>query len=131
MVDDNPSIHSDFRKILCPRRSSDDETDEMEAILLEVYKPEADEATRKAQVAELAERLGRKPSSIVGKLSRMGVYVAMAVKKANAGESKADLVGEIANLMEVDSDVIGSLEKATKVTLVKVRDALKVEPETE
>lgn len=99
-------------------------TPEMEARIREVYNGEATEAERKAQVAELAEEFGKKNSSVIGKMVRMGIYVPMSVKKANAGESKSDLVGEIANFIGVDSDLIGSLEKATKVALVKVRDAL-------
>jgi len=35
VVDDNPSIHGDFRKILCPKRSPDDAAANLEAILFE------------------------------------------------------------------------------------------------
>ena len=35
VVDDNPAIHSDFRRILCPRQSTSCEADELEAVLFE------------------------------------------------------------------------------------------------
>jgi hypothetical protein len=100
-------------------------TDEMVAQLQATYDPSADEATRKAQISELAVKLDRKEASIRAKLTREGVYVPNA--KAPAKErsaTKAELVSRIAVLMGADEDVIGSLEKATKVTLNKVLEAL-------
>jgi len=35
VVDDSPAIHSDFRRILCPRQSTSCEADELEAVLFE------------------------------------------------------------------------------------------------
>lgn len=39
LVDDNPSIHEDIRKILCPTPTSDAATDEMEAVLFGAATP--------------------------------------------------------------------------------------------
>lgn len=93
-------------------------TDEMVASLRAGYDGSADEATRKVQVAALADELGKSAASIRAKLTREKLYVAMA--KAPAGKAavrKSELVTAIATAVDVDEDVIGSLEKATKVTL--------------
>ena len=45
LVDDNPSIHADFQKILCPKRLSNREANRLEAILFdEVHEVEEDTA---------------------------------------------------------------------------------------
>lgn len=100
-------------------------SDEAVARLNEVYDGSADEATRKEQVAALAEELGKSAASIRAKLTREGLYVPMA--KAPAGKAsirKSALVTAIANAVGVDEDVIGSLEKATKVTLAIILKAV-------
>jgi hypothetical protein len=100
-------------------------TDEMVAVLRAGYDGSADEATRDAQVAQLADEVGKSAASIRAKLTREGLYVPKA--KAPAGKAvvrKAELVQAIADAMDVDVDVIGSLEKATKVTLNRVLNAL-------
>jgi len=101
-------------------------TDEMVARLHEVYDGDAAEEVRDAQVAQLADELGKSPASIRAKLTREGIYVPKA--KAPAGKAsvtKAQLVTAIAAEMNVDEDVVGSLEKATKVALGKVLAALR------
>ena len=103
-------------------------TDEMVARLHEVYDGEASEKDRDAQVAQLAEELGKSPASVRAKLTREGVYVAKSKAPAGkAGVRKADLVTAIAEKLGVDEDVVGSLEKATKNALTRVNDALTVE----
>lgn len=100
-------------------------TDEMVARLKEVYDPSADEDTRKAQITQLANELGRKEASIRAKLTYEKLYVPL--EKAPAGKApvrKSALVTAIAEKMDVAEDVVGSLEKATKVTLEKVLAAL-------
>ena len=90
-----------------------------------VYDGEADEAIRDQQVAQLAEELGKSPASIRAKLTREGIYVPKA--KAPAGKAtirKADLVSVIAEKLDVNVEVVESLEKATKATLVRVASAL-------
>ena len=69
VVDDNPSIHADFRKILCADRSSDEGAAQMEAILFDEAPKETDtvsfqldsafqgqEALEKLQAATLERR---------------------------------------------------------------------------
>jgi hypothetical protein len=100
-------------------------TDEAVARLNAVYDGNDTEANRDAQVAQLAEELGKSAASIRAKLTRERLYVPKA--KAPAGKatvSKAALVQAIADAIDEDVDVIGSLEKATKVTLAKVLRAV-------
>jgi hypothetical protein len=100
-------------------------TDEMVARLRELYDPSANDAARAAQVAELAVELDRSQPSIRAKLTREGLYVpkAKAVAKAKT-PSKAEIVTMIAFKLAVDEDVVGSLEKVTKNTLVRIYNAL-------
>lgn len=103
-------------------------TNEMVARLHEVYDGEASVDERKAQVKSLAEELNRKEASIRAKLTREGVYVPVGpAPKKGLGVTKAQLVTAIAAEMNADEDVIGSLEKATKVALAKVLLALRSE----
>lgn len=98
------------------------------AALLAGYDGSADEATRRAQVKALATELGKSEASIRAKLAREGAYVKYA--KAPAGKNvirKAAYVQMIADALNVNVDVVGSLEKATKNTLVRVLDALTAE----
>ena len=100
-------------------------TEAMVATLIAGYDVEASDEDRKAQVAALAESLGKSAASIRAKLTREGVYVPLA--KAPAGKAvvrKAQIVQLIADELNVDVDVIGSLEKATKNTLVRIANAL-------
>jgi len=100
-------------------------TDEMVAELRKGYDGTASDEDRKAQVAALAAKLGKKEASIRAKLTREGIYVALAkAPKGKAPVRKAALVQAIADAIEADVDVVGSLEKATKVALEKVLAAL-------
>lgn len=74
-----------------------------------------------AEVAALAEKLGKTPASVRAKLSSMGLY-----KTAEKADSETDRVtkrvlvekvGEIVGLSEAEVD---GLEKATKSALEKV-----------
>lgn len=99
--------------------------DEAVARLHAEYDGEATDVERKAQVAALAEALGKSEASIRAKLTREGIYVTLT--KAPAGKNpvrKAALVQAIADVLEVDVDVVGSLEKATKNTLERILNAL-------
>ena len=103
-------------------------TNEMVSRMKELYDGEATDEVRKDQVAQLAEELGKSPASIRAKLTREGLYVTLT--KAPAGKAtirKAQLVTEIASKLNVDEDVVGSLEKATKNTLIRVLVALSVD----
>lgn len=93
-------------------------SDEMVVRLHEVYDGEADEATRDAQVAQLAGEAGRSAGSVRAKLSSEGVYVAKA--KAPSGKNtvrKSALVSGIAGKLGVTEVAVESLEKATKSAL--------------
>jgi len=103
-------------------------TPEMVEALHAGYDPEASDEARKAQVAALAAQLGKSEGSIRAKLTHEGIYVTLT--KAPAGKNtvrKAAIVTAIAGALEVDEDVIGSLEKATKNTLILVFNALTAE----
>ena len=100
-------------------------TAEATARLHEVYDGTASDEARKEQVAALAGELGKSAGSIRAKLTREGIYVAL--NKAPAGKApvrKAQIVQVIADKLDVDVDVIGSLEKATKNTLIRIANAL-------
>ena len=100
-------------------------TDEMVARLHEVYDSNADEAIREQQIEQLASELGKNKASIRAKLTRERVYVAKSqASKAPASPRKAVIVSAIAQKLGVDEDVVGSLEKATKNTLIRVYNAL-------
>lgn len=100
-------------------------TDSMVEKLHAGYTPDAEETVRTAQVSALALDLGRNVRSIIAKLTREGLYVPKAkVPAGKAPVRKAQLVQLIADQLSVDVDVIGSLEKATKNTLLRIADAL-------
>lgn len=101
-------------------------TDEMVARLHAVYDGEADVETRDAQIAQLADEVGKSAASVRAKLTSEGIYVPKGKAEGKTkGVRKAHLVTAIAKELEVDEDVVGSLEKATKVALTKVLEALK------
>lgn len=75
-------------------------------------------------VESLAEAFGKTTRSIVAKLSREGVYVAKAKTKGEARVKKEALVAQIANVVGVSEEEVGSLEKATASALALVLNAL-------
>ena len=100
-------------------------SDEQVARLIAVYDPSSTEAERTDQIAQLADEVGKSAASVRAKLTYEGVYVPKA--KVPAGKNivrKADLVQQIADQLDVDVDIIGSLEKATKNVLVRLINAL-------
>ena len=100
-------------------------TEAMTARLHEVYDSESDEAQREAAILDLSDELERSVPSIRAKLTREGVYVPKA--KAPAGKNvvrKAQIVTAIAAKLDVQEDIVGSLEKATKNTLIRIYNAL-------
>ena len=81
------------------------------------------EPTRET-VQQLANELDKSVKSIIGKLSREGVYQ-KAIYKTKTGElpiTKAQLIVEIATLLEADSTKLMGLEKAPKQDLKYLRD---------
>lgn len=77
-----------------------------------------EEPTRNT-VNNLAQQMDKSVKSIIGKLSREGVY-RKAVYKTKTGElpiTKAQLIAELAELFEIDSAKLMGLEKAPKQDL--------------
>ena len=70
-------------------------------------------------VEELAEELNKSIKSIIGKLSREGIYV-KAIYRTKTGElpvTKAEIIVKIANELGADSSKLIGLEKAPKQEL--------------
>jgi len=85
------------------------------AFMVEKYSAEPTMET----VQYLAEKLGKTTKSIIGKLSREGVYK-RAVYKSKSGElpiTKVELVNNIAENLGVEVESLVGLEKSPKATL--------------
>ena len=77
-------------------------------------------------VENLAETLDKSIKSIIGKLSREGVYK-KTVYKTKTGEdpeTKKEIVEELAQLIEVEGTIAG-LEKSPKADLKLLRNTLR------
>ena len=75
---------------------------------------------------KLSQEFGKSIKSIIGKLSREGVYQ-KAVYKTKTGEipiTKAQLVENLAELLEIPSNKIMGLEKAPKQDIKFLHDTL-------
>jgi ppGpp synthetase/RelA/SpoT-type nucleotidyltranferase len=80
-------------------------------------------------VENLAEELNKSIKSIIGKLSREGVYQ-KTVYKTKTGEdpvTKKELVEELSDLVGIEYDMIAGLEKSPKIDLKRLVDILKEE----
>lgn len=80
-------------------------------------------------VENLAEELNKSIKSIIGKLSREGVYQ-KTVYKTKTGEdpvTKKELVEELSDLVGIEYDMIAGLEKSPKADLKRLVDILKEE----
>ena len=87
-------------------------TEEQVKHMVEAYQAKPDRST----VDALADELNKSVKSIIGKLSREGVYQ-KAIYKTKTGEvpvTKEQLIKNIAELLEIDSSKIMGLEKAPK-----------------
>lgn len=83
--------------------------------MIEKYQAKPDRET----VDKLAEELNKSIKSIIGKLSREGVY-RKAVYKTKTGElpvTKAELIIKIADILNANSEKLKGLEKAPKQEL--------------
>ena len=77
-------------------------------------------------VEALAEELSRSVKSIIGKLSREGVY-RREIYKTKTGElpvTKVEIVSDIADNLGIEVESLLGLEKAPKSTLKKLKEAL-------
>ena len=90
--------------------------------LLEKYSADPTRQT----VEALAEELSRSVKSIIGKLSREGVY-RREIYKTKTGElpvTKVEIVSDIADHLGIEVESLSGLEKAPKATLKKLKEAL-------
>jgi len=94
-------------------------TEDQTGYMVEEYKRKPSKIT----VARLAKELDKTEKSIIGKLSREGVYL-RSVYKTKTGETpvtKIELVSEIAGAFDIDPGVLAGLEKAPKAVLKILR----------
>ena len=78
-------------------------------------------------VEMLADELQKSVKSIIGKLSREGVY-RREIYKTKSGElpvTKVEIVSNIADSLGIEVESLAGLEKAPKATLKKLEEALK------
>jgi|TARA_B100002052_G_scaffold287947_1_gene303493 hypothetical protein len=77
-------------------------------------------------VEDLAVELSRSVKSIIGKLSREGVY-RREIYKTKTGElpvTKVEIVSDIADDLGIEVESLSGLEKAPKSALKKLKEAL-------
>lgn len=105
-------------------------TEAMTAELVEAYTAADSEDAREAVIHEKAEAFGKNVKSVRSKLVREKVYVKKTykAKDGNPTERKAAIVEDIASALGVASEVVESLEKATKPALNLVRGTLQKFP---
>lgn len=101
-------------------------TKQQTAELTEAYSSADSEQTRENVIEHYSQALNKTVRSIRQKLVREGIYIKKerTTKSGQPIERKAEIVNSIADLVGVQSDVIGSLEKSTAVALRILRDAL-------
>ena len=97
-------------------------TDKETEYMVEVYTGSPSKRT----VDELAEQLQRSKKSIIGKLSREGVY-RREVYVSKTGEkpvTKIEIVSNIAEGLGLDTGALAGLEKSPKTTLRNLEKAV-------
>ena len=89
-------------------------TDEEEAFLKENYP--------QMSVEELAAKLNRSTRSIIGKLSRLGIYVKKEYrnKRGERPVTKLELCARIAQALELEPEQLEGLSKAPKSVLREI-----------
>ena len=98
-------------------------TNEQTVEMVEIYSTSPSRET----VAELAEKYGKSEKSIIGKLSKEGVYK-REVYKSKTGDLpvlKNAMVADIAGYLEVEVEDLSGLEKTPKQTLKIMLEAMK------
>ena len=80
-------------------------------------------------VENLAEELDKSIKSIIGKLSREGVYkkTIYKTKTGETPETKKEIVEEVANWLDIEYGLVAGLEKSPKTSLKALREALREE----
>jgi len=97
-------------------------TEEQVELMVEAYKSNPSRET----VEDLAESLDKSIKSIIGKLSREGVY-RKTVYKTKTGEdpeTKKEIVEVVSSILEVSYESIAGLEKSPKTCLKILRSAI-------
>ena len=97
-------------------------TDQQVEHMIEAYQAQPNRET----VDRLAEELDKSVKSIIGKLSREGVYQKQ-VYKTKTGEipiTKDELISGLADLFEVESSKLMGLEKAPKQVIKFLHDTI-------
>ena len=95
-------------------------TKEMTKEMVEAY---AETPTRET-VDALAEKFGKSVKSVIGKLSREGVYRREVYKTKTGSKpvTKLELVAEVAAAMDVEEWKLTGLEKAPKQALLLIKE---------
>jgi hypothetical protein len=77
-------------------------------------------------VEKLAEELDKSVKSIIGKLSREGVYrkTEYTTKTGEKPVTKLEIVQEMADLLEIPVEKLSGLEKSPKTVLKLLRNSL-------
>ncbi len=97
-------------------------TEKQVELMIEAY---TNTPTRET-VENLAENLDKSIKSIIGKLSREGVYK-KTVYKTKSGEdpeTKKEIVEYISGILEVEYETVAGLEKSPKAALKILRSAM-------
>ena len=97
-------------------------TQEQVDLMIEAYKSNPSRET----VENLAEDLNKSVKSIIGKLSREGVYK-KTIYKTKTGEdpeTKKEIVQELAEKLDINYEAVAGLEKAPKTALKILRSAI-------
>ena len=99
-------------------------TPEVTATIVDTYQANPNMDT----VRELAETFEKTTKSIIGKLSREGVYqkASYTTKTGAKPITKGEIVAQISDQLNLDEQAVAGLEKAPKAALVAVRDAVSV-----
>ncbi len=93
---------------------------------VDLMKEEYTKNPSRETVENLAETLDKSIKSIIGKLSREGVY-RKTVYKTKTGEdpeTKKEIVESIANTLDIDYEPVAGLEKSPKAALKILRSAI-------
>ena len=77
-------------------------------------------------VEKLAETLDKSIKSIIGKLSREGVYkkTVYKTKTGETPETKKEIVVEVANWLDIEYQTVAGLEKSPKAALKILRSGI-------
>ena len=97
-------------------------TEDQTKYIIEAYKEKPNRET----VENLANELGKSVKSIIGKLSREGVY-RREIYKTKSGElpvTKVEIVSNIADSLGIEVDSLLGLEKTPKATLKILEEAI-------